>query len=272
MTGLLYLYAILEAAAAASLRDGALTGLEQSAVEPIIEGPLAAAVSKVPASEFEEGPLNERVRDLEWLAPRVVAHQQVNADLFDRAGALLPLSFGNVFRDEERVRGLLREQRVRFLEQLDRVRGCAEWVATIGRDSAAALESLERTSTPVRNLREQAAAGPPGRSYLLRRRLDDVRRQELREYDSEVKQELFGLLQGIAQDTHAEPLGETAHERSVARVSLLVPRQAEGRFIDTIERVRQQWDERGYRLEVTGPWPPYRFGGLQPEREDVGRC
>ena len=45
-----------------------------------------------------------------WLGPRAVAHQDVNDRLHEAAEAMIPLAFGTVFRDDERVRHMLREQ------------------------------------------------------------------------------------------------------------------------------------------------------------------
>jgi hypothetical protein len=41
-----------------------------------------------------------------------------------------------------------------------------------------------------------------------------------------------------------------------------VPRQEETTFMDEVDRLRERWPEPIYRLLLTGPWPPYRFGGL----------
>ena len=46
--------------------------------------------------------------------------------------------------------------------------------------------------------------------------------------------------------------------------------EAEPRFLDAVDRLRAKWPEPVYRLLLTGPWPPYRFGGLRPGDEDHG--
>ena len=72
---LLYVYGIIPAPAAApSPRPGwgeaGLVGIGGASVGLVSEGPIAAVVSAVPAEEFDEQPLNSRLRDLEWLSPR----------------------------------------------------------------------------------------------------------------------------------------------------------------------------------------------------------
>src|SRR5579884_3187587 len=100
--GLVYVYAILD-----GVVGGELWGIEGGRVRWIEEAGLAAAVSDVPRGDFDEEPLNARIRDLAWLGPRAEAHQAVNAQLAEQAEACLPLAFGTVFRTDDRVRELL---------------------------------------------------------------------------------------------------------------------------------------------------------------------
>jgi Gas vesicle synthesis protein GvpL/GvpF len=64
---------------------------------------------------------------------------------------------------------------------------------------------------------------------------------------------------------YLEPLPTDMVERPLVRASVLVPRTDEARFLNEVERLRTKWPEPMYRLFLTGPWPPYRFGGLQPD-------
>ena len=123
---MIYVYAILAGPVEAQLQ-----GIGGAPVGWVTSGALAAAVSDVPGEDFDEEPLNANVRDMGWLGPRAIAHQDVNARLFDLADAVVPLAFGTVFRDESGARQLLGNQAAALRARLDRVRGCAEWVLTL---------------------------------------------------------------------------------------------------------------------------------------------
>src|SRR5579859_3513343 len=99
MSDLLYLYAVLPAAspAVAWLSRNRLSGIAGAPLRALCAQALAAAVSGVPADEYEEEPLNQHIRNLAWLGPRAAAHQEVNARLFELADTVLPLSFGAVY-------------------------------------------------------------------------------------------------------------------------------------------------------------------------------
>jgi hypothetical protein len=53
------------------------------------------------------------------------------------------------------------------------------------------------------------------------------------------------------------------------RVSVLVRRQDESQFVDEVERLRARWPEPTYRWLLTGPWAPYRFGGIDTSATDA---
>jgi hypothetical protein len=259
VSSLLYVYTVLPAEAPdPGLPDVAL----------VREGPLAAAVAPVSAEEFEQEPLNRNLRDLEWLAPRAERHQAVNAALMRASEALLPLAFGTVYRDEAGLRAMLRDRRDELLRRLESVRGRAEWVVALQRDGAAARAWVEEHGPALSDLRRRIEASPPGRAYLLSQRLDDARREGLLELDRAALAELGQTVAAHAERTHREPLVAPAGDPSgaagsslVARLSLLVPRAAEAQLAAALDALSERWRGRGYRLDVTGPWPPYRFGG-----------
>ena len=105
MTTLVYLYAVLSERV-----EAPVAGIDGARVRWIVHDGLAAAVSDVPGEDFEEEPLNEHVRDMTWLGPRAISHQDVNASLFEASEAIVPLAFGTVFRDDDRVRQLLLDE------------------------------------------------------------------------------------------------------------------------------------------------------------------
>jgi len=117
---LLYLYAIADAAASGAIVAARLTGIDGGRVAPVVEGRLLGATSVVPASEYDEAPLNEHLQDLDWLAPRAAAHQDVNGRLLEITGGIVPLAFGAIYRGPEGVRTLLEARDREYLREVAR--------------------------------------------------------------------------------------------------------------------------------------------------------
>src|SRR6266540_4231800 len=137
MTRLRYVYGIARANDAARVAAAGLTGIDESPVGCVVEGGLLAAASDVDEAEYGEAALNEHVRDLDWLAARAAQHQAVNGRLLELLGTVLPLSFGAIYRDDERVRQMLSEDAGDHSVQLASLAGHAEWVVTVSRDAEA---------------------------------------------------------------------------------------------------------------------------------------
>ncbi|HZQ99967.1 MAG TPA: GvpL/GvpF family gas vesicle protein [Chloroflexota bacterium] len=263
---LLYVYAVVPASARLAPEP---TGIGAAPVRLIQEGLIAAAVSPVPAAEFDDEPLNRLMRDMDWLAPRATAHQTVNAALFERVDALLPLSFGAVYRGAGGVRRMLRERRAELLGRLDAVRGRSEWVATLQRDAERAGPAAEADDEELARLNAEIGTAQPGRAYLLRRRLEEARRAALTRLDRAATEALAQGLADVVERTHPEPIVQTTPDAPLARSSLLVHRAREGALVERGADFARRWEARGYALRLTGPWPPYRFGGEPLERGDA---
>lgn len=258
--GLVYVYAIGRGGA---VPEGA-RGLDDAPVRAERSGDLVAFVSEVPEIDFAEGPLNAHLSDLDWLTPRAVRHQEVNALLASAVDPLAPLSFGTVFRDPARVRAMLDERTAELAPRLEALRGKAEWVAALRRDDAVARAAVDRESERLRDLRREIAAAPPGRAYLVGRRRDDLARQELRAWDAAAAGAAAAALAAAGARLYRELLVDDAGGGMVARWSALAGRDRGSDLAAAADAVGRTWQARGYRLELSGPWPAYRFAAVAP--------
>jgi len=253
-----YVYGIVPARAARRLDEEALSGLDGNAVRPIVEGDLAAAASDVSEAEYGSEGLNEHVRDLEWLTPRAAAHQAVNAKLLEIADVVLPLSFGALYRDDDRVREMLRENADVRVTRLAALAGRAEWVVTVTRDPREPAGADE----DLRELDHDIATSTPGRAFLLEKRRTAVSRSATERSDRETADRVLAALDEVAERTYTEPVAKGGGDVVVVRISLLVPRDDADRVDARIERVTGELSGEGYRVRASGPWPAYRFGAL----------
>jgi hypothetical protein len=141
----LYVYAIVPAADVENdhLIPPSIAGVGDSAVFTVRAGPLAAAVSEVSASRFDEAPLNELLSDLSQLAPYAVQHEAAVTARVMAAPALIPMSFGTVYRAAEGVTRMLEERRDELLSLLTDLAGKQEWGLRVVQNTAAVLASSD---------------------------------------------------------------------------------------------------------------------------------
>ena len=257
---LVYVYAI---ARAGSTAPQALRGLDDAAVRAVADGGLAAFVSDVAERDYAEEPLNAHIADMEWLTPRAVRHQEVNAALAAVCDPLVPLSFGTVFRDDARVTRMLNERAAELGPRFEALRGRSEWIAVVRRDRVRALAAVESESELLRALRSEIEAAPPGRAYLLTRQLDETKRTELRASDAAAIVDATEAFERAQMRLFCEPLVEDAGGGMLARFSVLARRDAGGSLDGIGDAYAKRWAARGYTLELSGPWPAYRFSTVE---------
>ncbi|MGH2377617.1 MAG: GvpL/GvpF family gas vesicle protein [Candidatus Limnocylindria bacterium] len=255
---LVYMYAVATAEAADRWTSGgAPKGLEGGSLRTIEESGLAAIVSDVPGDLYDQEALDESVRDAGWLTPRATAHQTVNAAAHAALDAVLPVPFATIFTTEDRVREMLRVRAEELRAKLAGVRGQAEWVVGLYRDVTQAAEHLSQVSDAVAHREHDTG---PGRRYLEERKAEGARRAELGGLDGAAADSAHEMLARASRHSFDEPVVREAGDL-VARTTYLVRREDEHRLEDTIRRFNSDWQDRGYELRATGPWPPYRTSG-----------
>ena len=257
MSPLRYAYGIARGSDAARVVTAGLTGIDESPVGCVVEGKLLAAVSDVEETEYGEAALNEHVRDLDWLAARAAQHQAVNGRLLELLGTVLPLSFGAIYRDDERVRQMLREDAEERGTQLESLAGRAEWVVTISRGTETPADDAE-----LRALDAQIAASPPGRAFLLDKQRGTTLSRSTERRDNEAAAAALEGLEGVAERTYREPVVAGGTDAVALRASILVARDREAALLKAIGELESRLRERGYRVRASGPWPAYRFGSV----------
>ena len=257
MSRLRYVYGIARGSDAARVASASLTGIDEKPVGCIVEGALLAAASDVDEAEYGEAALNEHVRDLDWLAARAAQHQAVNGRLLELLGTVLPLSFGAIYRDDERVRQMLRADAEERSAQLSSLAGHAEWVVTVSRDANAPADDDD-----VRALDAQIAASPPGRAFLLDKQRGATLSRSIERRDSDAANTALSALEQVAVRTYQESVVAGGSDAVALRASILVAREREAALSKAIGELEGQLGARGYHVRASGPWPAYRFGAM----------
>jgi hypothetical protein len=257
MSRLRYVYGIARASDAARVASAGLTGIDERPVGCVVEGALLAAASDVDEAEYGEAALNEHVRDLDWLAARAAQHQAVNGHLLELLGTVLPLSFGAIYRDDERVRQMLSADAEERSAQLASLAGHAEWVVTVSRDANAAADDAD-----VRALDAQIAASPPGRAFLLDKQRGATLSRSIEKRDSDAASTALSALERVAARTYQESVVAGGSDAVALRASILVARERESALNKAIGELEAELGARGYHVRASGPWPAYRFGAM----------
>lgn len=255
-----WLYAVTRATDAAA-GPGSITGVAGEPVRTVVSDALAAFVGSVPLAVFGEQPLHRNLEDLDWLAATARAHDAVVSALV-RRGPTVPLRLATVFLDDERVRELLDARRSDFIAALTLATGRTEWGVKAYTDRAA-------LTAAVADARAASAGTEKGRgtAYLARRRAE-LSAQATVEHDAaERAEEIHAHLVRHSVAGRRQPATDPAlsgrHDWMVLNGTYLVDDDDAGDFAATVDELGKELP--GIRLEITGPWPPYSFAGVDQE-------
>ncbi|MFG3281945.1 GvpL/GvpF family gas vesicle protein [Streptomyces sp. NPDC048111] len=258
---LLYVYAVtrpLTAGLPASVRG--LDGEPPALIEH--EG-LCAAVSRVPAKDFNAIPLRAHLEDLDWLAATARVHESVIAALAE-VTCPVPLRLATVCRDEAGVRRILDSGRARFAAAIERLDGRIEWGVKVYAEPTA-------PPSPEPAAPSAGSASASGRDYLRRKLGQRQSRDDSWRRAGTLSRALHAELceraeAGRLHQPQSARLSGTSGE-NVLNAAYLVPRAQSDAFVAAVRERSQQGD--GVRVELTGPWAPYSFaGGPDDESED----
>ena len=215
---------------------------------------LAAIASDVPLAEFGEAAIAENLHDPAWLEEKVRAHEAVLEAALER-GPLVPFRFGTIYRSDEQVRQMLRENS-RLGTTLERLRGTFELGVKAFFDEDAFDRSHDDDST--------SGDAEGGRAYLLRKQRERRLADERSAFAADCAGDSHERLAAAAEEGRANPpqrpevTGGSAGAM-ILNGAYLVRAERREAFKDAVTELESDYGPRGVSYELTGPWPAYNF-------------
>jgi hypothetical protein len=254
-----YVYGIVPATT--NLRR-APDGLDERPLELCIDDDVAAVASRLDGARYSPDEIERATEDVEWLAPRAVAHDRVLTWLSDH-GPVVPLPIFSLFSGEEAVRKTLRERRSELGDALRRVAKGREYALRIYRIDAELAAVATELSPRLAELQRSASTASPGQRYLLERKLDTERKNELHGIGAKIAREVAATLRPFAVETAETRVSQRprpdAEGTLILDIAFLVDPARLEAFQGALTDMMTRHGTRGFRFDFTGPWPPYHF-------------
>ncbi|MET9515718.1 GvpL/GvpF family gas vesicle protein [Streptomyces sp. NPDC002994] len=257
-----YLYGVAAARTGLSDAVAALRGVADAPVRLVADedDDLAAVVSSVPASDFEEAPLAAHLEDIDWLEAVARAHHRV-VDAVAARTTVLPLRLATIYRDDDRVLSMMGADRLAFEHRLAQLAGRVEWGVKI---------YFDPPSVPSVSTAAPAAELSPGRAYLRARHQERHTRQDAYRAAEQAAQgvEAAARTHAVAHTRHRLQQGPLTHGagENIVNDAYLVPEDRADDFRHAVQRAAEESDT--VRVEITGPWAPYSFAA--PRQDEHG--
>jgi hypothetical protein len=258
-----YVYGIVSAE---EIFAHAPSGLDDAPVEPLVDAGMVAVASRLDGNDYAAERVERGTADMEWLAPRAMAHDRVLTWASDH-GAVVPLPMFSLFSSDAAVRSMLRSRSEQLRTALARASEGREYALRVYRLDDELRAVASQLSPRLAELEQAAAAASPGQRYLLERKLENERKTELRSIGATIAREILTTLRPIATDTVEgrllpKPASGSTENPLVLDAAFLIPSERLESFRHALTSLVERHGSRGFRFDFTGPWPPYHF--VQP--------
>jgi hypothetical protein len=220
-----------------------------------VERRLWLVVADAPSSLYSADMINQKLADLDWVSRAAVAHEAV-VEAFGSRGTTLPMKLFTIFASDERAVEQIRKDRSRVDRLLARVAHHAEWGVRVALEAGAANDGAKRTARAT-----PRPAPMSGTRYLSQKKAQRDIAVERAERAAATVQELYDRLSAQATLSRRRPAAELPVEGRplLLDAAFLVPNRRSARFRAIVWREARRLAPLGYRLSLTGPWPPYTF-------------
>jgi hypothetical protein len=176
--------------------------------------------------------------------------------------SVVPLRFGTIYLERHGIEQMLAEKSRELEEIIEHLRGREEWGVNVWCDRAVLMSSITSVSPVLRDLVERAEQAPPGQSYLMQKKIEALKVDEARAAVNRIVEQIEEKLREQSDDARRLRILKvetTEHGELKAKFAFLVKRSEFEEFRDAAERLAQENQNAGVRLELTGPWPVYNF-------------
>ena len=244
----LYAYGVVAAECAADVPRAA-AGVELQAVAA---DPLAVVSSVVSLDEFGEEALRSNLNDRDWLERHARLHEDVLLAVA-AAAAVVPFRFGTICLTADDLRALVDERRDALAASLARVRGRVEVGVKLWVDESRLASALQPDADETPK---------SGRAYLEARRADRRRAADADAVVADVARDAYRRLSPLAVAgvvNRPQPRELTGRDERMLLNAAFLVETGDTDLRDEAARLDAELRERGFVLELTGPWPPHNF-------------
>jgi hypothetical protein len=203
-----------------------------------------AVVADAPLDRFGGEALQHELQDVETISRHAIAHASV-IEFFFRRAPVIPLKLFTLFSSDDRAIAHLKKRRASLRALFAELRGLEEWgVRVIASDSrpseAATLTSGRDYLTVKKFLKDQS--GAPSHATV-------------KQANGALKS-LGALASKVRKDVFPPPARGRPY---VTGASFLVSAARRRQWERAVAKLSTGMAAHGHRVELSGPWPPYRF-------------
>lgn len=212
---------------------------------PVCFNGLAAVVSNSPIIKYSISREN------------TITHEKAIEEVM-KEHTLLPVRFGTIAEDEEKVKRILEKKYDKFKDLLDEIKGKKELgLKAIFKKDVIYKDILEKYED-IRKLKEKAAKLPPEKTYYQRMQIGKAVEVALAKEKETFEKTILGVLSPLAVDVKTN---NTYGERMIINAAFLVNEDKEAEFDQRVGELDAKYGNK-VKFKYVGTLPPFNFVNL----------
>lgn len=232
---------------------------------------LEAVVSKVNIEEFASDKIPKKAQeDLSWIKEKALAHEKVIEQAMGKDNivlSLIPMRFGAIFKNKERLQESLNKDYSKIKEVLERIQGKQEWSVKLYLNDKEKFEQMiKEKNEAIKQKQKEIASLPEGIAFFMEEELREAIAKEISGELNATVDDIFERLKKQSVDSVRNKVLEKEltgrGEPMVLNGAYLVPEEEVENFKKEIEDLKQEMQAKGLCLEYSGPWPAFNFTSL----------
>ncbi len=241
----LYLYGIT---LASETKPALPPGIAGAAVDLVIEGPLAAVVTRLEADKIRPQRAN------------LAAHHQVLRDLAAHQ-PVLPVAFGTMADGLKHLREILGRNRDTLIERLQVLQGTVEMMLKIFWETANIFEFFVASNQELEQMRNRLFR--PGKNPTFEEKLALGKMFETLVQENR-QRHTARVTKALAPYCIEVRTMDCSEERMIMKLACLVKKGRIEQWEKGVEETARLFDNH-YCFQYSGPWAPYNFAEVNLE-------
>ncbi len=245
-----YIYCIIESNRSQSFGPLGIGGRGDS-LYTVCFNNIAAVVSNSPVIDYSVSREN------------MLAHEKAIEEAM-KEHTVLPVRFGTIAEDEEKVKRILKKEYDKFKDLLNDVEGKKELgLKAIFKEDIIYKDILEKYED-IRRLKEKIAKLPPKKTYYQRMQIGKMVETALGKEKEIYKKEILDTLSPLAKEVKTN---NTYGERMIVNAAFLVNEEKEAEFDQKVNKLADKYGEK-IKFKYVGTLPPFNFVNLVIKTEE----
>jgi len=243
--------------------------LQAIGLEYISINDLFVVVKRVSEDEFSEENFKKNLSDLPWVDLNARQHISVICQIME-TNTVIPFKFGTIYHAESGLKKFVSDYSKTLDENLEQLNGKEEWAVKVYCDRKALSQQIDELSAEAAALEKQIMASSPGKAFILKRKKDELIKNEMDRICKIYGQKYFEEFRTLS-DSHSLnnllPNEHTGREDTmILNATFLMCKVKVADMNLKIHTLGKRDADTGFKIEPTGPWPPFSFIAINEKK------